>query len=140
MALYEYRAILREIHDADTVILDIDQGFSDWKHNQKIRLDGLNAAEQSTAQGKAATVALDDEVPPAGTELRLKTRKTSSRNSSDKFEKFGRVLGTVYLLDERGEPYSWSLNDWLISHGYASPWDGRGDRPVPEKLVVGKSA
>jgi hypothetical protein len=51
MALYEYRAILREIHDADTVILDIDQGFSDWKHNQKIRLDGLDRKSSRSSAG-----------------------------------------------------------------------------------------
>ena len=45
MSLYTYQAKVVGVYDGDTVKVDIDQGFSDWKHDQVLRLYGVNTPE-----------------------------------------------------------------------------------------------
>src|SRR4051794_8029410 len=66
-----YRAVIVRWIDADTVVLDIDQGFHSWKHNQRIRIVGIDAPDKQPAKGKATEWAAN--AYPLGTSCYVKT-------------------------------------------------------------------
>jgi len=37
-------------------------------------------------------------------------------------EKYGRILANIYLVTETGEIF---INKWMLSNGYAVPYDGK---------------
>lgn len=108
--MYEYKAIVRSIYDADTIRVDIDLGFDIWAKNQSIRFYGINAPE---LQGETLTEArksrswLINRIP-IGSEITLITHK-------DKKEKYGRYLATVYINGS-------NINDELVENGLAVPY------------------
>lgn len=106
--LYFYRAIIRSIYDGDSMTLDIDQGFGDWKHDQKIRLAGIDTPEISGVERPEGLKARDfvRETCPPGTEVLLESIRDTS-------EKYGRWLGRIHLVDGT------CLNDLLIAKGLA---------------------
>lgn len=110
--MYEYRARVAYIYDADTIRLDVDLGFSIWTHRQPFRLAGIDAPELGTVEGRAARDWLR-ELLPVGTELVAITRKDST-------EKYGRWLCHLYLPDQP----IWSVNEQLIEAGHAKAYDG----------------
>jgi micrococcal nuclease len=93
--VYEYRARLVKVVDADTLDLEVDPGFR-LRFTDRFRLSGINAPEMKTAEGVAARVwlaTLLDLACAAGTAdnpwpLVVATEK-------DRREKFGRWLATV---------------------------------------------
>lgn len=109
---YLYRAVVKRVIDGDSIVLDIDQGFGDWKHDQTIRVLGVNAPELKTgtvasrAYGAASKFALADRLPP-GARVVLGTVK-------DRAGKFGRWLGVLWD-ESTGE----CINEWLVVNGYA---------------------
>jgi micrococcal nuclease len=107
--LYTYRAHVLNVHDGDTVTVDIDLGFHVWVRGQVIRLDGLDAPELRTPAGPAAAQALSTLV--LGKDVTLRTIK-------DKTEKYGRMLGALALDD------GMDVNAYLISAGFARPYHG----------------
>ena len=120
--MYEYRATVTRVVDADSIRASVDLGFSTWLHNVDIRLDGLDAPELPTEAGRSAKAALmllllNEGV---GRQIILRTRK-------DVTEKFGRMLGTLILpaltVDGVTE-LNVNANDWLIAHGFARPYFG----------------
>lgn len=116
--MYEYRARIRSIYDADTLRADIDCGFGVWINDMALRLAGINAPELGHPGGKAARDWLRN-LLPAGTEITIRTQK-------DKTEKYGRMLADIW---DRDGAYGDSVNDMLIDAGHALPWDGTGTRP-----------
>jgi len=118
--MFEYRATVLRVVDGDTVDLLIDLGFS-ISYTHSCRLFGINAPEHGTPEGDAAT-AFHAKLLPAGAPVVVRTQK-------DKFEKYGRILGTVFLA-KKDAPQGTSINDQLVAAGCAKPWDGRGARPV----------
>lgn len=52
--MYTYSATLKRIIDADTVVLDLDLGFYQWRLDRSYRLARIDAPELNTAEGKAA--------------------------------------------------------------------------------------
>lgn len=106
--MYEYRATVLSVYDADTVTLDIDLGC--WTHiaKEKCRLYGINAPEMRGSEREAGTVARD-----ALRELIL-GKEITIRTHKDKAGKYGRLLVEIYL----GEIH---VNEWLINQGHAVP-------------------
>ena len=43
--MFEYKAIVISVYDADTITVDIDLGFHIWARSEKIRLFGIDAPE-----------------------------------------------------------------------------------------------
>lgn len=117
---YEYRAVIRDVHDGDTVKVDVDLGWGVWLHARSLRLVGLNAPELNTAAGKEARDYLTTVLPLAS--------PVTIRTELDKTEKFGRMLATIWDND-RGDVYGDSVNDMLIRTKHAVAWDGKGPRP-----------
>ncbi len=111
---YEYKAIVIDVHDGDSIRVDVDLGFDVALRNIPLRLAGINAPELSTVAGKLARDYLSSCLPD-GTDVVIRTQK-------DKKEKYGRYLATVFID-------SCNVNDLLVSSGHAVPWDGRGPRP-----------
>ncbi len=108
---YIYDAVAVSAYDADTVRFDIDKGFGDWRHNEPMRLYGIDAPEMrglEKVQGKIARDALRNLI--IGKKVVVETFK-------DKKGKYGRYLVIIYLpMDDRS---TLNVNDWLVSNGYA---------------------
>lgn len=115
--MYEYKVRVNEVIDGDTIDVTIDLGF-DIFTNKRIRLAGVDCPESRTTDlhekklGTEAKEYLKQLVGNAGNVV-VKTLAT------DMYEKYGRVLGKVYI-----ESSAISVNDLLISHGYAWSYDG----------------
>lgn len=107
--MYEYRAIMRSVYDADTIRFDIDLGFGIWMANQSVRLYGINAWEvrgEERPEGLVAKAATLDQFEKRGNEVILRTHK-------DKKGKYGRWLAEVMWED------GLHLNQWLVAEGHA---------------------
>jgi micrococcal nuclease len=111
--MYEYQAIARQAYDGDTIRLDIDLGFGIWRHNEPIRLLGIDAPELGTPLGPAARDYLRDKLP-IGAPLVIQTAK-------DKSDKYGRLLGVIW---PGTAPIGASVNELLIHAGHARPYTG----------------
>ena len=111
MHQYTIKKINRVI-DGDTIDVDIDLGF--WVTvSFKVRLKGIDAAETKTkdlaekTEGLAAKEWLKKELAREG-EWIIETEKQ---------DKYGRILGTLYLV---GDPVT--LNERMLNDGIAKPY------------------
>jgi micrococcal nuclease len=101
-----------KIVDGDTIDVVIDLGF-DISFTTRVRLAGIDTPESRTrdlaekALGLESKKYLADRLKNANN-IVIKTEKINST------EKFGRVLGWLYVNSEEG-----SLNAEMISKGYA---------------------
>lgn len=131
--MYEYTARVIEEYDGDTVTVEItlvddemvNLGFGITRNyhettSEKLRLYGVNSPE-IRAPGPEGEQARDwakqwfvDHCPD-GT-FTLNTFATSSRNTRDKQEKYGRYLAIVTAPDGH------RLNDDLITSGHGVPY------------------
>lgn len=99
--MYEYSARLVRCVDADTLVMDLDLGFSQWRVGQSYRLLRIDAPEMSTQEGKAARTAVV--LFLSGKALAVQTHKADS---------FGRFLVEVCANGE-------NVSDWLVRNGHA---------------------
>lgn len=119
-------------YDADTITVDLDQWFGDWKHKVAIRLEGVNAAEVLTPgiEGEAQRDFVRAMLVP-GTRLILRTKVTAK---DLEVQSFTRYVGEVWLRDEEleipGVTGNASLNRWLVWANVLASWDGRS-KPAP---------
>ena len=116
MSDYTYDALVRDIHDGDTVILDVDLGFKVWISRMNVRLFGINAPELATPEGESAKAFLNS-LLHIGDKVILQSQK----DHADKYG--GRWLGIIL---QGGH----SVNDAMVGAGHAKPWDGKGTKPV----------
>lgn len=107
--MYSYAARIQRIIDGDTVVLDIDLGFK-IHHEVTARLDGIDAPELRTAEGKLAKIALAGMVD--GKTLRVDT-------ILDRTEKYGRTLAVLFLEDGVT-----TANQAMVDAGHARPYSG----------------
>lgn len=105
--MYEYRAVVRSVYDADTIRVDIDLGCNVWLHDEPLRLYGIDAPELRGSEREAGLVARDwlRKRLPEGAEITIDTKK-------DRKGKYGRWLAIVYLDGE-------DLNEALVESGHA---------------------
>lgn len=135
--LYNYRCVIRNIVDGDTVDVDIDLGFDVWLHNERIRISGIDCPEVRTRDpiekifGQLATARVKELLPLGSNHI---LNSTEFRKGG-----FGRILGDIILpdfstlsktlLNER-HAVVWTPNDresmkqseihnrqWLMEHG-----------------------
>lgn len=111
--MYQYKVKkFKRIIDGDTVDVNIDLGFG-IVLSQRVRLKGVNAAETRTlnaeekAKGLSAKEWLVKELTKEG-EWIIETTKE---------DKYGRILGTLYLV---GEPVT--VNERMLNEGVAVPY------------------
>jgi micrococcal nuclease len=111
--MYEYRAVLVRVVDADTIICDLDLGFYTWIHHQYIRLHGIDAWEvrgEERPQGLLAKQAVIDLYASTSPYFRVRTVRRLKG-------KYGRWLGIIVLADGT------NLNDWLVENDHAERVD-----------------
>lgn len=119
---YIYRIANLRVVDGDTVDCDIDLGFDQWMHGQRIRMHGIDAPETRTRdleekqRGLEAKQWLIDTLSGDPSRLRL---------VSDEFEprgKFGRILGAILVLIDGSDPLN--VNDEMVRLELARPYYG----------------
>lgn len=113
---YTYAATVIEIHDGDTITVNVDCGLHNWEHGQKIRLLGLNAPELKQnsklpdGPGEKSRDTLTAWLAESKMSVVLQTKK-------DDKEKYGRWLGTIWATDAKGIQYN--VNQRLLDSGLA---------------------
>lgn len=106
MALFTYAARLIRVIDGDTVRLDLDLGFYEWRHDQSYRLLRINAPEMGTPAGVEAKVAL---------ELFITGKKLVAH--TEKSDHFGRFLADITATDSAG--VETNVSDYMVGSGHA---------------------
>lgn len=101
---YKYRAEIVRVVDGDTVDAEVDLGF-DVRLSARFRMQGINAPEKNTQDGKKSLARLT-ELLPVGSQVVVQTTK-------DKREKYGRYLGTFLVAGK-------SVNQQLVDEGFAA--------------------
>jgi micrococcal nuclease len=107
---YHYSAKVVDIHDGDTIKVDIDLGFGVILKNQTFRFFGINAPE---IHGDTKTAGMQT---TAYVEQALKDKDIIIVTIKDEKEKFGRWLGRIFYHD--GDNWV-NLNQELITKGLA---------------------
>ena len=115
--MYEYKVKVNEVIDGDTIDVSIDLGF-DIFTNRRIRLAGIDCPESRTTDLREKKLGIEAKeylkhLLGNASNVSVKTL------ASDPNEKYGRVLGQVYV-----DSSIISVNDLLVSRGYAWSYDG----------------
>jgi len=112
-----------KVVDGDTIDVDIDLGF-DISFSSRVRLAGIDTPESRTADKAEKALGLEAKayLKHAIDEAKSVVIKTEKMDSS---EKYGRILGWVYLNGDTE-----SLNDKMINDGYA--WGYMGETKVKD--------
>lgn len=115
--MYNYKAIITEVVDGDTVTARVDLGFS-IERTDRFRLYGINAPEMkldTKTAGEASKARLIELL--LNKEVFIYTHK-------DKREKYGRYLATIFIPDASGQYQSDidSVNAIMVKEGHAKPY------------------
>ena len=116
--MYEYRVkqVLKVV-DGDTIDVVIDLGF-DISYTSRVRLAGIDTPESRTTDAREKILGLEvkeylKKALEGATDIVIRTEK------ADSSEKYGRILGWLFVNKETG-----SLNMELVNKGYAWTYDG----------------
>jgi len=122
--MYEYYVRkVENIVDGDTIDVLIDLGF-DILFQSRVRLAGIDTPESRTKDLKEKALGLESK---EYLKKHLKDAKSViiKTEKMDSSEKYGRILGWVYVNGDTE-----SLNDKMINDGYA--WGYLGDTKVKD--------
>jgi len=122
--MYEYYVRkVENVVDGDTIDVLIDLGF-DILFASRVRLAGIDTPESRTKDlaEKALGLEAKEYLKKALKDAKSVIIKTEKMDSS---EKYGRILGWVYINGD-----TVSLNDMMINDGYA--WGYLGDTKVKD--------
>ena len=114
--IYRIKSVGRVV-DGDTIDADIDLGF-DISLTKRIRLAGIDTPESRTKDLKEKELGID-------AKYWLKHRLEDADDIiirtelPDSTEKYGRIIGHLYINGQEE-----SLNNQMITEGYALPYDG----------------
>jgi micrococcal nuclease len=112
--IYRVKQVLKVV-DGDTIDADIDLGF-DISLTKRVRLSGVDTPESRTTDLKEKVLGLE-------VKEWLKKKLDGKKNIliktelPDSTEKYGRILGRLYVDDV-------CLNDSMIAEGFAWSYDG----------------
>ena len=130
---YNFRVTeIVKVLDGDTIDVLIDLGFDLFK-KERVRIAGVDTPEKRTrdleekALGIDATnwlkKKLEDTIAGDGDELTIRTELVGGTG------KYGRLLGWLYINEDLI-----SLNEQMITEGYAWPYDGGTKKKNFEEL------
>ncbi len=129
--MYEY--FVREVKsvvDGDTIDVIIDLGF-DILFSSRVRLAGIDTPESRTTDKAEKALGLE-----AKEYLKKQLKDAKSvvirTEKMDSSEKYGRILGWVYINGE-----SESVNNKMINDGYA--WGYLGDTKIKDFEILKKA-
>jgi micrococcal nuclease len=128
-----YQYYVRKVEgvvDGDTIDVLIDLGF-DILFASRVRLAGIDTPESRTKDLKEKALGLESKeyLKKALKDAKSVVIKTEKMDSS---EKYGRILGWIYINDD-----TVSLNDMMINDGYA--WGYLGDTKVKDFDALAKA-
>lgn len=129
--MYEYYVRkVENVVDGDTIDVLIDLGF-DILFASRVRLAGIDTPESRTKDlaEKALGLEAKDYLKKALKDAKSVVIKTEKMDSS---EKYGRILGWVYV-----DGNTVSINDMMINDGYA--WGYLGDTKVKDFGALAKA-
>ena len=129
--MYEYYVRkVENVVDGDTIDVLIDLGF-DILFASRVRLAGIDTPESRTKDlaEKALGLEAKEYLKKALKDAKSVVIKTEKIDSS---EKYGRILGWVYINGD-----TVSLNDMMINDGYA--WGYLGDTKVKDFEALKKA-
>tara|TARA_R110000765_G_scaffold37676_3_gene83291 strand:+ start:1173 stop:1580 length:408 start_codon:yes stop_codon:yes gene_type:complete len=126
--MYEYNCKIVRVIDGDSIIIDIDLGFSHFIHNESIRLYGIDTPECRTRDAEEKTAGL---LAKKFVEEALHVGGTYTLTTKEK-GKFGRYLGTIYLTEET------SINAALVKERLAVPYFGQSKVRVKEAHLANR--
>jgi micrococcal nuclease len=129
--MYEYYVRkVENIVDGDTIDVLIDLGF-DILFQSRVRLAGIDTPESRTKDLAEKALGLESKeyLKKYLKDAKSVVIKTEKMDSS---EKYGRILGWVYVNGDTE-----SLNDKMINDGYA--WGYLGDTKVKDFEVLKKA-
>jgi micrococcal nuclease len=129
--MYEYYVRkVENVVDGDTIDVLIDLGF-DILFQSRVRLAGIDTPESRTKDLAEKALGLESKeyLKKAIKDAKSVVIKTEKMDSS---EKYGRILGWVYINGD-----TVSLNDMMINDGYA--WGYLGDTKVKDFGALAKA-
>lgn len=130
--MYEYRIknVIKVI-DGDTIDVDIDLGMNTVRANERIRLAGIDTPESRTTDKAEKALGLESK---EYLKSKLKDAKfmVIKTELPDSTEKFGRMLGWIYIDGD-----TVSINDHMINDGYA--WAYMGETKVKDFDALAKA-
>jgi endonuclease YncB( thermonuclease family) len=103
--------------DGDTIICQCDLGWC-VQIQTAVRVDGINAPEKNTSEGKAAK-AFAETLLHQGDSVTIVSKKLLGQT-----EKFGRVLADIIFKEDI------DFAQEMIKSGHAKLWDGQGQKPI----------
>ena len=114
--IYRIKSVGKVV-DGDTIDADIDLGF-DISLTKRIRLAGIDTPESRTTDKAEKALGIDAK---NWLKHRLEEAKDIIIRTQlpDSTEKYGRIIGQLYINGEDA-----SLNNQMITEGYALPYDG----------------
>ena len=130
--MYEYHVSkVLEVIDGDTIDVFIDLGF-DIHLQKRVRLDGIDTPESRTTDFHEKKFGLESKEwlkhkLDGATKVVIKTKMPDSS------EKYGRVLGTLWIGEETE-----SVNDQLLKGGYAWSYGGGTKQKNFDELLAKK--
>ena len=129
--MYQYYVRkVENVVDGDTIDVLIDLGF-DILFSSRVRLAGIDTPESRTKDLKEKALGLESKeyLKKHLKDAKSVVIKTEKMDSS---EKYGRILGWVYINGDTE-----SLNDKMINDGYA--WGYMGDTKVKDFEALKKA-
>ena len=130
---FEYNAVVNEVVDGDTLVIDIDLGFDIKLTNQKVRLLGVDTPESRTSDkiekvfGNVSKDFVKSFVKECENNVIIKTHISDDTDGSGR-EKFGRLLGEI--IDPKTRKV---LNEELINKNYAVKYLGENKLNVADE-------
>ena len=107
---YQYKARITSVYDGDTVRADIDLGFDIWRHDEPLRLYGIDTPEVRGDERPAGLDARD------ALRERIEGKDVTICTIRDGTGKYGRYLAIIWDGEE-------NVNEWLVASGYAVPYN-----------------
>jgi len=129
--MYEYYVReVKNVVDGDTIDVIIDLGF-DILFSSRVRLAGIDTPESRTTDKAEKVLGLEakEYLKKQLKDAKSVVIRTEKMNSS---EKYGRILGWVYVNGE-----SESVNNKMINDGYA--WGYLGETKIKDFEVLKKA-
>ena len=129
--MYEYYVRkVENVVDGDTIDVLIDLGF-DILFQSRVRLAGIDTPESRTSDKAEKVLGLESKeyLKKYLKDAKSVVIKTEKMDSS---EKYGRILGWVYINGDTE-----SINDKMINDGYA--WGYMGDTKVKDFAALEKA-
>lgn len=114
--LYYYRAVVVDVTDGDTTVVDLDLGLGLWSRDRAVRWYGIDAPEKSgeTRAAGLASLAAAEGLLEVGSDVLLRT--FLDKRQRDETGRYGRLLGEFHAeVDGRQR----ILNEVMVTRGHA---------------------